>query len=256
MRIATWNVNSIRARLPRVLAWLQRTAPDVACLQETKVEDAAFPRAEIEAASYRVTCFGQKTYNGVAFLSRAEPADVVRGFPDDGAEAHRRLIAGTFSGIRVVNVYVPNGESTESEKFPFKLSWLANLRGFLETQCDTKAPLLLCGDFNVAPEDRDVHDPEKWRGKVLFHPKEHEALAAIQALGLRDAFRAHHEDAGHFTWWDYRGGAFHRGVGLRIDLVLVSEPLAKRCTGVSIDREERKGPQPSDHAPVVVEISG
>lgn len=254
MKIATWNVNSIRARLPRVLAWLERAKPDIACIQETKVEDGAFPRAEIEAAGYRATIFGQKTYNGVAFLSREDPLDVVRGFPDDGPEDHKRLIAATYGGVRVVNVYVPNGESTDSEKFPFKLRWLEKLRAFLATGCNVAKPLVLCGDFNIAPDDRDVHDPEKWKDQVLCHPKERAALAEICKIGLKDAQRLLTEEGKLFTWWDYRGGAFPRGLGLRIDLHLVSRPLEPKVEAVEIDVEERKGTQPSDHAPVILRL--
>lgn len=251
MKIATWNVNSIRARLPRVLAWLEKAQPDVACIQETKVEDASFPCAALEAAGYRATFCGQRTYNGVAFLSRAEPTDVSRGLHDDVDDSPKRLIAATFGDVRIVNVYVPNGESVESPKFAFKLDWMKRLRDYLEARFDPKTPFLLCGDFNVAPEDRDVHDPDKWRGKVLFHPDEQAALARIRDLGLRDALRMHTQEGGLYSWWDYRAGSFHRGMGLRIDLMLVSEPLAARCREVAIDRDERKGAQPSDHAPVV-----
>jgi len=251
LKIATWNVNSIRARLPRVLAWLSKAQPDVACVQEIKVEDAAFPRAEIEAAGYTATIFGQKTYNGVAFFSKTAPTDVERGLHDDAPDSHKRLIAASFGGVRIVNVYVPNGESVTSEKFPFKLKWMERLRAYLDAKCDPSTPLLLCGDFNVAPEDRDVYDPEKLRGTVLFHPEEQARLASICGFGLKDAFRMHHPEAGQYTWWDYRGGAFHRGHGYRIDHLLASEPLARACRAVTIERDERKGPQPSDHVPVV-----
>lgn len=251
MKIVTWNVNSIRARLARTLAFLERERPDVLCVQETKVEDDKFPRADFEAAGWRVETHGQKTYNGVALLSRAEAKDVERGLPGDDGGSQRRLIAATFDGVRVVNVYVPNGESVESPKFPYKLEWLGKLANYLRERCDPASPALLCGDFNVAPEDRDVHDPDRWRGHVLFHPKEREALAAICALPLRDLLRLHHQEAGLHTWWDYRMGAFHRGWGLRIDLLLATPPLAARSLDVAIDREERKGTGASDHAPVV-----
>jgi exodeoxyribonuclease III len=254
MKIATWNVNSIRARLPRVLAWLERRKPDLVCVQETKVEDALFPRAELESAGYVATVLGERTYNGVAFLSRQPLEDVARGYPDDRPDAPKRLIAGTYGGVRVVNVYVPNGESVGSVKFAFKLEWLEHLRRYLDALCDRARPLLLCGDFNVAPEDRDVHDPERWRGQVLFHPDERARLQACMEWGLRDSLRLHTEAGGLFTWWDYRAGAFHRGWGLRIDHLLVSEPLARLCRSVEIDRDERKGLQPSDHAPVVGEF--
>lgn len=254
IKIATWNVNSVRARLPRVIAWLQKASPDLVCVQETKVEDALFPRDAFEQIGYRCEIFGQKTYNGVALLSKEPCEDVRRGFPND-AEGQRRLIDARFHNIRVVNVYVPNGESVESEKFTYKREWLAKLETYLRENCDFTKPVLLCGDFNIAPEDRDVHDPERWRGKVLFHPDEHAALAKIKGLGLKDTFRKFHEESGLFSWWDYRMGAFPRGWGLRIDLILMNELLQKNCVGVEIDREERKGTQPSDHAPVVAEIN-
>jgi exodeoxyribonuclease-3 len=253
MKITSWNVNSVRARLARVLTWLDANKPDVLCLQETKVEDVKFPRAELESRGYRVELYGQKTYNGVAFVSKEEAKDVVKGLPDDGELGHRRVLAATFGGVRVVNVYVPNGEATDSPKFPFKLDWLGKLRAFIEREA-VKGPLLVCGDFNIAPEDRDVHDPERWRGKVLFHPDEHAALARIRELPLHDAFRLKHEEGGQFTWWDYRMAAFQRGWGLRIDLHLVSDGLAKRCVDVVIDKAERKGEGASDHAPVTIEL--
>ncbi len=254
MRIVTWNVNSIRARLPRVLAFLSKAKPDVLCAQETKVEDSAFPREEIEAAGYAVTTFGQKTYNGVAFLSRSAPSDVARGFPSDDDSAQRRLIAATFGATRVVNVYVPNGESVGSDKFAFKLAWMKRLREWLDAHADPARPLVLCGDFNVAPEPRDVYDPKALDGQVLFHPDERALLSRIMEFGLSDALRLRTGEAGLYSWWDYRGGAFHRKMGLRIDLVLVTEPLARACLDVRIDRDERKGPQPSDHAPVIADF--
>lgn len=255
MRLVTWNVNSIRARLPRVLAFLERAEPDVLCVQETKVEDGAFPHAEFEAKGYFPTIHGQRTYNGVAFLARTPPTDVRRGFPgDDAATAQARLIAGTFGGVRVVNVYVPNGEAVDSPKFPFKLDWMGKLRAYLDAHEDPKRPLVLCGDFNVAPEERDVYDPAALDGQVLFHPEERKALRHIAAFGLSDALRLKTEESGLYTWWDYRGGAFHRKMGLRIDHVLVTEPLVRACRAVTIDRDERKGPQPSDHAPVIADF--
>ena len=252
MKITSWNVNGIRSRIDRVLAWLDRWQVDVLGLQETKVVDEDFPREPFEELGYRVEAYGQKSYNGVAFLSREPLADVIRGFGDDEWDAQKRLIAGTANDVRVVCVYVPNGQSVESEKFPFKLAWLKQLEAFLEKHASTDEPVVLMGDFNIAPEDRDVHDPELWRGQVLFHPKEHEALAAIQARGLADLFREHVEDAGLYTWWDYRRLAFPRNAGLRIDLALGSAAAAKRCTGVHQDRSERKGQKPSDHIPVTV----
>lgn len=254
MKIATWNVNSIRAREARVRAWIERHAPDVLCVQETKVEDAKFPHEAFAGLGYHIEIFGQKTYNGVAVFSKLKPEGIVRGFPGDAADAHKRLIACEVAGIQIVNVYVPNGESVVSEKFNFKLGWLAQLEQFMKDGFDYEKPLLLCGDFNIAPEDRDVHDPQAWRGKVLFHPLEHAALAKIKERGLHDALRLRTADGGLFSWWDYRMGAFHRNMGLRIDLILINEPLVGRCTEVWIDREERKGEAPSDHAPVIAEF--
>jgi exodeoxyribonuclease-3 len=249
--VATWNVNSVRMRRDRLLAWLARRRPDVVALQETKVEDGAFPRADLEAEGWRVETFGQKTYNGVAILSREPARDVVRGMPGDGPDADRRLIAATVGGLKLVNVYVPNGQAVESPKFPYKLDWLSRLRGFLDGYASPSESLLVVGDFNVAPEDRDVHDPERWRGQVLFHPREHEALARVSAFGLEDLFRRHHPEPGWFSWWDYRMLAFPRNHGLRIDLILGTAAARARCLSCEIDREERKGDKPSDHAPVV-----
>jgi len=255
MKIVTWNVNSVRARLPRVVEWITRQQPDVLCMQETKTVDADFPRAEFEALGYHLELFGQKTYNGVAIASRVTATAVVRGLPDDPLDADRRLIAGTFGGVRVIGVYVPNGTEVGSERFAFKLAWFRRLRTMLEATATPRDPVLICGDFNVAPEDRDVYDPEAWRGRLLFHPDEQAALRHVMAWGLVDAFRLHEPGGGHYSWWDYRSGAFHRGWGLRIDLVLMTESLAARCRAVTIDREARKGEKPSDHAPVVADLA-
>lgn len=254
MRIATWNVNSIRSRLERVTAWLARERPDVLCLQETKCTDEEFPRAAFEELGYHVEHYGQRTYNGVALLSLEPAAGVVRGLPDEAPDAHRRLIAGTVGGVRVVNVYVPNGQSVTSDKFPYKLDWLARLAAFLAATASPGDPLVLLGDFNIAPEDRDVHDPDLWRGQVLFHPLEHEALARLTSWGLQDVFRKHHEEGGVYSWWDYRMLAFPKNNGLRIDLILATAPLYERAIACAIDRNERKGQSPSDHAPVVAEF--
>jgi exodeoxyribonuclease-3 len=254
VRIATWNVNSIRARLPRVEAWLDAWQPDLLCIQETKVRDEDFPREPFLSRGYQVEVFGQPTYNGVAWIGREPARDVVRGLPDDPPGADRRLIGATLGGLRVVNVYVPNGTEVGSERFAFKIAWFGRLRAYLADACRPTDPVLVCGDFNVAPEDRDVHDPELWRGQLLFHPAERAALQDLMAWGLVDAFRLGTADAGHHSWWDYRAGAFHKGHGLRIDLILVSPPLAACTRSVVIDREARKGPKPSDHAPVVIDL--
>jgi exodeoxyribonuclease-3 len=255
MKIATWNVNSIRARIARILAWTERELPDVLCMQEIKVPDADFPLGPFADLGYEAAVYGQRTYNGVAILSRHPLEDVERGLPGEGPDDHRRLIAATVAGIRVIDVYVPNGQSPESEKFVYKLAWLGRLRDYLEATMRKTKPLLLLGDFNIAPDDRDVHDPDLWRGHIHFHPKEHQALGRLTALGLRDLFREHHEEGGFYTWWDYRALAFPRNHGLRIDLMLGNAPLVRRCTSVVIHRDERKGEGPSDHVPVVAEIS-
>lgn len=254
MRLATWNINSIRQRVDRLRAWLEANRPDVACLQETKVVDDDFPRAPFEELGYAIETFGQKTYNGVALFSRLPLADVARGFPDDPPDAPRRLIAATVAGLRVVNVYVPNGESPESPKFALKLEWLTRLEAWLRDEKRNPRPLLVLGDFNIAPEERDVHFPERWRGQIHFHPREHEALAKVRAVGLEDVFRLHHAEGGHYTWWDYRRLAFPKNDGLRIDLILGDARAAARTTACEIDRPQRKGEKPSDHVPVLLTL--
>ena len=254
VKIATWNVNSIRSRLDRVLDWTQRELPDVLCMQEIKTVDELFPAAPFVDLGYRIETYGQPTHNGVAILARKPLSNVVRGLPGDGPDAHRRLLAATLGKVRFVNVYVPNGQSPESEKFVYKMEWLDRLRAFLADSASPSDPLVLLGDFNIAPDERDVRYPEQWRGKIHFHPKEHAALARITSWGLSDLFRKHHEEGGFYSWWDYRRLAFQRNDGLRIDLVLGTAPILKRCKGSRIDREERKGEHPSDHVPVVVEI--
>ena len=256
MKLATWNVNSIRAREARVLRWLEATAPDVVCLQELKVTNEAFPFEALREAGYEAAVHGQKTYNGVAILTRAgiEVEDVERGFDDDGNDAQARLISAKVGGIRVASAYVPNGAEVGSDKWAYKLEWLKRLRAWLDRRFEKTDAVALCGDFNVAPEARDVHDPPAWEGSVLTHPDVRGALETVRAWGLVDSFRLHHDEAGFFSWWDYRMLAFPKNRGLRIDHIDLSEPLAGRCTGAAIDRNERKGKQPSDHAPVVVEL--
>lgn len=255
MKVITWNVNSIRVRLERCLALLERHQPDVLCLQETKVDDDHFPREAFESAGWQVTAYGQKTYNGVAFLSKCEAHAVQRGFPEDDEGSQRRMLAATFDGIRIVNLYVPNGSSPDSDKFTQKMAWLDRLLGWLREEENPSNSLLLCGDFNIAPEDRDTHDPDLWRGKVLFHHDEHARLAQLRDWGLQDTLRLNCEEGGIFSWWDYRAGAFARGLGMRIDLLLASEPLAARHIETTVDRDERRKSfhktKPSDHAPVV-----
>ncbi len=254
LRLATWNVNSIRARVDRVASWLDREAPDVLCMQETKVTDDLFPREPFESRGYEVAFHGQKTYNGVAVVSRRGLSDVERGFPRGEGDSGSRLIAATVEGIRVLSAYVPNGRSVDSPQFGEKLEWLRRLRATLDETATPTQAIALCGDFNVAPEDRDVWDPVAFKDQVHCHPEERKRLAEVAAFGLVDVFRRHRPEPGIYTWWDYRQGAFHRNWGLRIDHIWMSEPLTARTTGVRIDREARKGPSPSDHVPVVAEI--
>jgi exodeoxyribonuclease-3 len=255
MRIATWNVNSIRSRVERVAAWTERERPDVLCFQEIKTTDDLFPLAPFAALGYQAEVFGQKTYNGVAILSLKPITKVVRNLPGDEPDAPRRLIAGTVGGVRIVNVYVPNGQSPESEKFVYKLDWLARLRAFLDATAKPQDALVLLGDFNIAPEERDVRYPDLWRGHIHFHPKEHKALARITSWGLYDLLRKHHEEGGLYSWWDYRQLAFQKNNGLRIDLILGTKKMLARCKAVEIFRDERKGESPSDHVPVVAEFA-
>jgi exodeoxyribonuclease-3 len=251
MKLATWNVNSIRTRLPRLLAWIERHRPDVMCLQETKVVNEDFPAAELSALGYQSLIHGQRAYNGVAILSRAAPLDSFCNLPDDEPGASCRLLTATIEGIRLIDAYAPNGQAVGSDKYKYKLEWYRRLRAFLDSSFDPGSNVLLCGDLNVAPEDRDVWDPRLWRGRILFSEPEKASFRNIVEWGFIDAFRMHHPDPGLFTWWDYRAGAFRRNMGLRIDHILVSPPLAKRCVSVEVDREERKGEKPSDHAPVI-----
>lgn len=252
MRIVTWNVNSVRARHDRLLAFLERQKPDVVCLQELKVEEAKYPLAEIEAAGYASAVHSQKTYNGVAILSRRPIEAVTKGLDDGVEDPQARLVSAVISGVRVVSVYVPNGGEMGSDKWQYKLAWLRRMRAWLERNASPAQPLALCGDFNVAPEAIDCHDPSAWEGEVLFHPEARGALSHVTSWGLIDTFRAKHPDeSGLFSWWDYRMLGFPKNKGLRIDHVFATESLAARCTGSFIDRDERKGEAPSDHAPVV-----
>jgi len=254
MKLAAWNVNSLKVRLPQLLDWLAQAQPDVVCLQELKLEDARFPRAELEDAGYRAAFSGQKTYNGVAILSRREAADVRTGIPDF-ADEQKRVIAASVDGVRVVCVYCPNGQAVGSDKYEYKLRWFAALRGYLAAELQRHAQLAVAGDFNVAPEDRDVHDPKAWEGQVHVSEPERAAWRALLALGLKDSFRLFEQPEKSYSWWDYRMMAFRRNAGLRIDQILVSEPLARRCTASTIDKAPRKLERPSDHAPVIAEFS-
>lgn len=254
MKIATWNVNSVLARLPQVLRWLEAANPDVLCMQETKCVDEKFPADEFSRLGYLSESFGQAAYNGVAILSRKKLDAVHRGLPDDEEGAQSRLIAASVDGIRLVNVYVPNGQAVGAERYYFKLEWIRRLGLFLDSCYRRDEPLLLCGDFNVAMEDRDVHDPILWRGRILFSEPEKEALLRVREWGFVDAFRIHNSEEKQFSWWDYRAGAFRRNLGLRIDHIWVTESLAARSTSVVIDKEPRRWEKPSDHAPVIVTV--
>ncbi len=253
MKLATWNVNSLNVRLAHVTDWLKAHPVDVLCLQELKLESEKFPFAEIEALGYHVACEGQKTYNGVAILSRTPLEDVVRGIPGFSDE-QRRYIAATVAGVRVICVYVPNGQAVGSEKYAYKLRWLESLRAHLAEELRRHESLAILGDYNIAPEDRDVHDPKAWEGAVLCSDAERAALRAITDLGLVDSFRLFEQPEGAFSWWDYRMNGFRRKLGLRIDHILVTQPLAARCVSCHIDVEPRKLERPSDHAPVVAEL--
>ncbi len=251
MLLATWNINSIRARQGRFLAWLAARRPDVLCLQELKCTEEQFPFEDVKAAGYSAAVFGQKTYNGVAILSKTPPEDVRLGLEDGEDELGARLISAVVGGVRIVNVYVVNGQVVGSDKYAAKLAWMRRLRGYLDRRHTTSEPLVLCGDFNVAPEERDVDRPEVWASSVLFHPDAREALRHIAAFGLEDTLRLHTREGGLYSWWDYRQLAFPKNDGLRLDLVYSTPALARKCTAASIDRNERKGQQPSDHAPVL-----
>jgi exodeoxyribonuclease III len=250
MQIATWNVNSLRVRLPQLLDWLAANKPDVMALQETKVVDESFPVAELAAAGYTALYSGQKSYNGVATVARVAPADPVRDIPGL-ADPQRRVLAVTVAGVRVVNLYVPNGQSIDSDKYQYKLRWLAAVREWLRAELERHPQLVVLGDFNVAPEDRDVHDPAAWAGQVLVSDAERSALSALRQLGLADVFRNFEQPSGIYSWWDYRSGAFRRNNGLRIDLILASAALSSRCTECRVDREPRLAERASDHTPVV-----
>ena len=252
LRLATWNVNSLKVRLPHLLDWLARAKPDVICLQETKTEDMSFPLAAIEAAGYRVIYSGQKTYNGVAILSRAPLSEESRGIPDF-ADDPKRVIAATVEGVRVICLYAPNGQEPGSEKYAYKLRWYEALTAWLRKEVNGKAAVL--GDLNIAPEARDVHDPKRWEGKIHFSEPERAAFRALIALGYKDAFRLFDQPEKQFSWWDYRLAAFQRGWGLRIDHILLSPALVPLCKACHIDIEPRKLERPSDHAPVLVDLT-
>lgn len=256
MKIATWNVNSIAVRLQQALDWVQTNRPDVLCLQEIKCTDDRFPTAPFQELGYQIQTFGQPTYNGVATLSLHPIDQVQKGFPEDAPEAQRRLLMTAIAGVKVINVYIPNGSEVGSEKYMYKLDWLNKLRAYLESNLTPTEPVVLCGDFNIAPEDRDVHDPILWYGKILCSPPEREALQNIAAWGFTDVFRQHHSEPGLFSWWDYRGGGFRRNQGLRIDHLWATASLAHTSRDCRIDTAPRKLERPSDHAPVLADFTG
>lgn len=254
MKIATWNVNSINARMTHLADWIAAADPDVICLQETKCVDESFPYQEIFDLGYYSAFYGQKSYNGVAILSKLDPADVVKGFPEDEEDSHKRLIAATIGSVRVVNTYIPNGSELWSDKFKFKLDWLQRLRRMFDDDYELNENVLLCGDFNVAPDPLDVWNPAAWEGHIHFSRPERAAIHFVKQWGFVDVFRLLNGDVREYSWWDYRAGAFQRNQGLRIDHIWTSPALAEKCTGVWIDREPRKQDRPSDHTPVIAEF--
>ena len=258
MKIASWNVNSLKVRLPQVIDWLAQQKPDVLCLQELKLEDKAFPLAAIEAVGYHAAFCGQKTYNGVAILSRDEPQAIERGiggFEDPQQRLISASVATKDGPLRIVCAYIPNGQSIDSDKYQYKLRWLEALTRWLRAELEKYPRLALLGDYNIAPEDRDVHDPEAWKGQVLCSEPERAAFDGLIKLGLSDAFRRFEQPEKSFSWWDYRMMGFRRNMGLRIDHILLSSALAEHCTACTIDKQPRKLERPSDHAPIFAEFA-
>jgi len=254
VKIATWNVNSLRVRLGQVIDWLRAVEPDVLAMQETKCKDEHFPADAFAEIGYRVEFSGEAGYNGVAIASRKEATGVATDI--DGFDDHqRRVIAATIGELRVINLYVPNGQRVGSEKYEYKLRWLAALRDHLRIELERHGQLVVLGDFNVAPEDEDVHDPAAWEGKIMCSEPERAAIRSLRQLGLHDAFRLFEQPPQSFTWWDYRAGAFRRNLGLRIDLILVSEQLRQMCKSCTIDAAPRRNERPSDHVPVIAEFA-
>ncbi|MGB8337369.1 MAG: exodeoxyribonuclease III [Burkholderiales bacterium] len=254
MKLATWNVNSLKVRLPHVVDWLAAHQPDVLCLQETKTEDHKFPVAELEGAGYHITYAGQKTYNGVALLSKTPAQNIIVGIPGY-VDEQKRVLSATFNDVRIICAYIPNGQAVDSEKYQYKLTWLTALNAWLKTELTQHKHLALLGDYNIAPEDRDVHDPQAWIGQVLVSEPEREKFREILAMGLKDSFRLFEQPEKSYSWWDYRMMRFRRNLGLRIDHILLSEALAARCKSCIIDKTPRKLERPSDHAPVLAEIA-
>ncbi len=253
MKIASWNVNSLNVRLPHVTQWCAEAQPDVLALQETKLEDAKFPVAALEEAGYRSAFSGQKTYNGMAILARQELSEVQHGI-DGFDDPQRRILAATIGDVRVVNLYVVNGQAVGSEKYAYKLDWLQKVTAFLAEEIRRHPRLVVLGDFNIAPDDRDVHDPAAWHEQILCSTPERDAYKRLLDLGLVDSFRLFNDEAGHYSWWDYRQAAFRRNLGLRIDLILLSETLRSHCVASVIDRTPRTWERASDHTPVMVNL--
>ncbi len=253
MKIASWNVNSLKVRLPHVLDWLQSEQPDVLALQELKLTDENFPLLDIEAAGYHAVYAGQKTYNGVAILSREPATDIVTDIPDLD-DPQRRILGATIAGVRVLNLYVVNGSEVGSDKYAYKLNWLDKVTAHIREQLQQHPLFVTLGDFNIAPKDEDVYDPEAWHERILCSTPEREALKKLLELGLEDCFRRFPQETPSYSWWDYRAAGFRRNLGMRIDLILASKALAELCTASSIDREPRRLERPSDHTPVIAEF--
>jgi exodeoxyribonuclease-3 len=253
MRLATWNVNSLKVRLPHLVDWLARAQPDAVCLQETKIEDAHFPVGDLQMAGYQAVYCGQKAYNGVAILARSALTEVQHGIPHF-ADDPKRVIAATVNGMRIVCLYAPNGQSVGSDKYQYKLRWYEALAAWMRQDLEKYPQLAVLGDLNVAPEDRDVHDPKRWEGQIHVSPAERAAMRKVIALGLADAFRLFPQPDKEFSWWDYRLFAFQRNWGLRIDHILLSPELARRCAACTIDKSPRGLDRPSDHAPVIADL--
>lgn len=255
MKIATWNVNSINVRMPQLLGWLETAQPDVLCVQETKTIDEGFPLAELNAAGYDVEFTGQKSYNGVAILSKMPISNVQKNYPDDTDDSARRMIAATVGGVRIVNTYIPNGSEIGSDKYAFKLDWLMRLRRYFDETCDTNGKVLLCGDFNVAPYENDVWNAPAYAGRLHFSQPERAAIEYVRQWGFVDVFRKMNGDVKEFSWWDYRAGSWQRNQGLRIDHIWASPKLAEACVSCIIDKAPRALDKPSDHTPVVAEFA-
>ena len=253
MKIASWNINSLKVRLSQVLDWLKQEQPDVLALQETKMTDDVFPTQAIEDLGYKVAFSGQKTYNGVAVIAKQKPAEMITDI-EGLDDPQRRILAATVDDIRIVNLYVVNGQAPGTEKFAYKLNWLQHVTNFLDQQLNDYQNVIVLGDFNIAPDDRDVHDPDKWHEKILCTTEERTALNRILDLGFQDSFRLLHDDGGYYSWWDYRMNKFARDMGLRIDLILASDELSETLSAAYIDVEPRKNERPSDHTPVVAEF--